>query len=514
MEKNKKGKVSEKFKLLNPKNLEKEVHAYGYNFSWKTHIILMLLVLAGISGVGIVFQLKASYLAVVIVATFIVLPLLVLNTYRKMYEQKRFSDVTTYMEQVLYSFQKLQKTASALKETREVFEDGQMRSALDAAIAYLEAGTAVTEKGLLRESLEFVEHIYGCPKLRMVHELLISTEEYGGEMDRAFMLVLEDIELWKRRGYKLQKNKKTSHMDNIISIVVSTVLCAVALYVLNGMKELFAVEHALNIFQVGIIQISSVLFIIFMLYVFAKSSGNLTKNWLEETAKESDDVLRSYTFVVNYDGRKEGKKSLLWALPFFVGSITACLFHQLWFAIGCAGLILFMLLQHKVGYNMAKKDVTEALYMALPGWLMQIALLLQYNNVQVSIAKSIPGTSPVLKPELTKLLERLQKEPESLASYTQFCRAFDIPEAQSCMKMLHAMSESGTGNAGIQTANLMQRVGEMQNMADEIRDAEIAFRMRMVFSYPVLAATIKLLIDLTVGMLYMFQMLGGMGGVG
>jgi hypothetical protein len=34
----------------------------------------------------------------------------------------------------------------------------------------------------------------------------------------------------------------------------------------------------------------------------------------------------------------------------------------------------------------------------------------------------------------------------------------------------------------------------------------------MIFSYPVIAATVKLLIDLTVGMIMMFHMLGSMGG--
>ena len=37
---------------------------------------------------------------------------------------------------------------------------------------------------------------------------------------------------------------------------------------------------------------------------------------------------------------------------------------------------------------MLKRDVKEAVYLALPGWFMELALLLQNNNVQVSIEKS------------------------------------------------------------------------------------------------------------------------------
>ena len=80
------------------------------------------------------------------------------------------------------------------------------------------------------------------------------------------------------------------------------------------------------------------------------------------------------------------------------------------------------------------------------------------------------------------------------------------------MKMLHAISESGTGNASVQLNNLMQRVAEMRSQAEEIRNRSIAFRMKMLFSYPVMGATVKLLIDFAIGMVYMMQMLGSVGG--
>ena len=60
--------------------------------------------------------------------------------------------------------------------------------------------------------------------------------------------------------------------------------------------------------------------------------------------------------------------------------------------------------------------------------------------------------------------------------------------------------------------HLIMHVNEMQNRAEEIRNGKIAFRQKMIFSYPVIAATVKLLIDLTVGMIMMFHMLGSMGG--
>ena len=88
-----------------------------------------------------------------------------------------------------------------------------------------------------------------------------------------------------------------------------------------------------------------------------------------------------------------------------------------------------------------------------------------------------------------------------------------MPEAQSLMKMLHSIAEAGTGNANLQITNMLQRVQEMQQLSDQRQDESSRFKMQMVFLYPVFGATVKLLIDLTLGSVYMMSMLGNMGGV-
>lgn len=177
------------------------------------------------------------------------------------------------------------------------------------------------------------------------------------------------------------------------------------------------------------------------------------------------------------------------------------------------GIAFLFFVQYRTGYHIAKKDVTASLYRVLPQWLMEMTLLLQNNNVQVSLMKSTKAASGVLKKELTMLMERLHETPDRLCVYTSFCENFDIPEVSNCMKMLYAVAENGTGNMNAQMSHLLERVHEMQNQADDIWNERIAFRMKMIFSYPVVAATMKLLLDLTVGMLVMFKLLAGMGGI-
>ena len=196
--------VWKKFALQNPKNLEREVHIYGYHYSWRAHSISILGTLVGSWLLGFVFQLQVFCTIVIAAAATFVLPMLVLDMYKRMYEQKRFADAAAYMEQMLYSFQKTGKVTGALKETREIFSDGRMRQCMDEAIVHMELGVPKTTQGVLAEGLLLIEERYRCTKLMLVHEFLQAMESYGGAAEETVLLILEDIENWKKREYQLQ----------------------------------------------------------------------------------------------------------------------------------------------------------------------------------------------------------------------------------------------------------------------------------------------------------------------
>ena len=99
----KKSRMAKSLLLLNPGNLAKEVYTYGYHFSWKTHLFVIGACIAGMGTIGLLFQLKWELLVIVLIAMFLALPAFILDTYKKMYEQKRFADAATYMEQMLYA---------------------------------------------------------------------------------------------------------------------------------------------------------------------------------------------------------------------------------------------------------------------------------------------------------------------------------------------------------------------------------------------------------------------------
>jgi hypothetical protein len=508
----KESRITKSLLLLNPGNLSKEVYNYGYHFSWKTHLFVIGVCIAGMGTIGLLFQLRWNLLVIVLIAMFLSIPVFILDTYKKMYEQKRFADVAAYMEQMLYAFQKTGKVLSALKETRETFESGHMRDVVDKAVNHLEEGHSKTGKSVLRESLDTVENEYECRKMKTVHDFLISAEEYGGDAVESIELLLNDIELWKRRGYLLQKEKKEAHADNIVSIVVTTVFCALILYALNSIPGMFKMQAPYNVFKAGLVQITSFALLLWMVFSYAKSEKSLTRNWLtEENGKREERVLRDYYDVVNYDEKKEKKRSLMWTLPFLVLTVFFVIKGS-WVAVPMAILAVVMTQQHRFDRSIARNNVSEELYSAFPEWLMQMALLMQHSNVQVSIAKSVDEAPKILVPELNALMNRIKEKPKVLSSYTDFCKDFDIPEAASCMKMLYAISESGTGDARVQIQNLLTQMQEMQSHAAELKNENSVFKVQILYRYPIMGASVKMLGDLVVGMAFLLEMLSNMGG--
>lgn len=70
----------------------------------------------------ILFRLETRGLIVVMAAVAGMLPVLILDMYKGMYERRRFADVTAYMEQMLYAFQKEGKVVTALKDVGKILQ--------------------------------------------------------------------------------------------------------------------------------------------------------------------------------------------------------------------------------------------------------------------------------------------------------------------------------------------------------------------------------------------------------
>ena len=411
-----------------------------------------------------------------------------------MYEHKRFLDLSDYMEQVLYSFKGTNKILYALRDTQTLYEaGGKMHSTLQQAVEYIESGKE--EADLYREAFSIIEREYPCKRLRSIHEYLKSVEENGGDNDVTIDLLLQDKAIWADNIILLQEDKKAARTKITMSIVVTIVLALIFHAVYRSMPPQYSIVQNMATQSV------TALYLILNILIFRKANKELSKSWIEREEMDEKKIMRYYELVTEYDEKKERKKSMYIAAPFFIAVIPFLIFGKIYFAVAAIVIGVLMLNQHKMGYRTAYDFIVREINQSFPGWLMNMALLLQANNVQVSISKTIPYAPAVLRTDLQKMVEGLKKNPDSIDPYLEFLSMFKLSSVQSAMKMLYAISESGTGDAQTQITVLVQRNSKLMDKAEKLMNEKSLAGMNGIFYLPQVTVSFQTIVNMVVFML-------------
>lgn len=489
----------EKLEMFHPGNLQKQIDSYGYSFSMGKYSVFLLLAVAGAVGCGMLFCLRWYLILLIACVCVMVMPFLILDGYKQMYEHKQFLDVSDYMDQMMYSFRLNQKILLSLKDTRTLFNEGRMYEVIGEAICYIERGRYQYE--LYREALEIIERAYPAKRLCAVHEYLRTVEGNGGACGEGIDLLLQDKAVWADNVMLLQEDKKAARMRAVFSLVVTMLLAVVFHMVYRSMPEQYTIVYH------PITQAVTTLYLILNIGIFRKVNRQIAKSWIVQEDGEEEIMSKYFRMVNNYDGRKEAKKSLL---PAGIAFAAAGLLFLLRLPIGAAfmGLAgIFLLNQHRIGYRIAYDKVVQEINRVFPGWLMEMALLLQGNNVQVSIEKTIDHAPAVLKNDLQKLSDSLKRTPDAIEPYLEFLEMFELSAVLSSMKMLYAISESGNGDAQSQIRILVQRNSKMMDKAEKLSNEKSLAGVNGIFYLPQVTVSFQTMVNMVV---FMMMFLGQM----
>ncbi len=170
--------------------------------------------------------------------------------------------------------------------------------------------------------------------------------------------------------------------------------------------------------------------------------------------------------------------------------------QEAWVLILGIVITLFFLKQHTIGQNLARKSVARELNKQFPSWLMNIALLLQTDNVQVAIRKSLEDAPDVLQHPLGELVEELEQTPDSIAPYHKFLKEYRNPDIQSAMKILYSLSSGFGGDTNQQISELIDRNNTMLDNAEKLDQEDKIAGMKIFILLPSLFASFKLMIDM------------------
>jgi len=477
------------FQYLNPKNLVKEINRYGYHFSligfWKFYILAFIAVIL----VSLLYGLQLPYVLAIIAFSLFISPFIIRNTYKNLYEQKRFQDVTGYLEQLLYSFRKVPKILNSLQDALAVFPEGKMNEMIRQVMDNIQNRPIEEGEDIYHNAFSEMEVHYGCRRMKQIHDFLIKVEDTGGDFNKAVDILLEDRRLWIERVYELEAERKNLKIKIIVSLALSFFICGLTMMMLP--KDFNTLQNALS-------QLATTALIISNIIIFYFAQKKLSADWLDDLQEDTEEIQRHYDTAVNWNGKKERRKSLIKAAVGAIICVTGVVLASMPAVVLGGGAVLFSLVQPALKLKNAKKRILREIDKAFPVWIMELSLLLQTDNPQVSLTKSVEKAPYVLQKDLEKLVSEIEKNPADIKPYLGFMPEFDLPDVQSALRMLYSMSESGAEDSKEQIMFLVERNNRLLDKAERMANEDSTAGTGLFILIPMVTGSVKMMVDLGV----------------
>lgn len=412
----------------------------------------------------------------------------------KEYEE-RFYEVSLYLDTLLYSFVKEEKVELAVRDVVQTLPPNKLQQLASYGLEYMRMTFDKTE--VMERALGFVEEQYPCKRIEDVHQFMVHVEYYGGEIEKPVNLLLKDKYRWERRIKETISERKKQLVDVILSVIASLVICGAILYI-----PVMDLDISGNV----LVQFFSLLVILANDLIILGAQKFLCQDWiqLKVTEEESYYVKKMEDFR-NYEEEKDKKLSLICGVGGLVAVAIALAFGNEWLVVAFLFLSLFLFEQHKIGRNLAKKNLVRQIKYAFPNWLLDLVLLLQSENVQVAMQKSLVHVPGVLKVELEELLNRLEMDPESSEPYHKFLQDFHIPEVNSAMGILYSLSIGNSSNGDRQMSELVEKNLELLDVTESKMLKDSSAGLYALFLLPVVVASFKLVMDMTIMIMQFIQ---------
>lgn len=467
-----------------------ELAECGYNFVWLRYVEFYAVAIFAAIGLGVLYQLKLPWMIALAIGFCLLMPGVIKAFYRNKYEEKRYDDVTTYIEQMLYSFRKNSKITVSLQDTLSVFPEGKMHDTIAEAIEYTRNSTS--GGNLYREALKVIEKVYPCRRVRSLHRYMIKVEGVGGDHDAGVEALLKDRRLWVERVESFKKESKTVLMDVYIALGFSIGLAALIVRLMATPM----VDVPSNLFY----QVTSFAF----LFICGWTIRAVTKATIftledEEDEANSKRLVQKLNWIRNYDPQVEFKKVMklscvfvaFFAVGFFMGSALVM-------GIAIAAICYALFVKRYLDKRSAIKSICRAVEKAYPDWLLELALLLQIDNLHVSIQKTLDSAPLILRKDLAKLADDIIKDPASIDPYVKFLNFLPLNQVHSSMKLLYSISEFGQHKGSVQLMELVERNSILMDKAEKYRNDDRLAKTFIIKFIPMGISSMKLMCDLVV----------------
>lgn len=492
---------------FNQKHLKQTISDYGYTMT--TASLLQYYAYALIVGFLISRMYKMPILASIItmIIALIVAIRLIINKYYNLYQVKRFNDANRYIEKMLSSFKRSHLIYESLKDVDKIFSEGEMKSAVKMAIDVLENSditndtdedSIIISNDVLKEkALSYISEAYNCRRINMVHKFLIIVEKTGGDCNSYLDMLLKDRKLWDRRCQDAQISRNHTRTVFFVSVIIAALICAVPFYLPALLGDSYKM---LDIANFTPIVIGSLIYIIISALFLNSMDKSMCSNWLNDVDDiDINKAQKDYHSYIEFDPKKGGAVSLIIAaLVATLVIIGYVITQQLFLLLAGMVVVIFLLRIHEFMHRSLYKTLKKKIEIAVPYWIMNVALLLQSRSVRSAIADSYDDAPNILKPALDELLLGLEEFPEDYKSYDLFLKEFDITEVSECMQTLYSLSMGATKDDISSLTDIIDKSTIMMDRAEDLKIKDRSAVLGISIMMPVVFSSVKLIIDLSV----------------
>jgi len=481
------------FYYLNQKNLISEIKQGGGSLSITRLLLTYLAVIAGFIGTGLVFKLPPVGYMMIIGTGIFFSPLIILNSYKSSFQQKKFSEANKYIEKMLYYFEKSEKILVALEDIKKIFNGGVMYDSINASIDYIRNSSS---SHVEENALKIIEENFPIKRIKTLHKFMLMVEyEIDGNSSLGIEMLGEERNYWVDRVLDFQQRKFFLKKSVILGLVFSAGICLFLLYL-----PIFTGLESLDISKNIITQISAAIFIMILIFIYYKFNEKLCKNWLDEDKPKTDEYYeKRYYKLINYNKRKEFNRSLIKSaiVMIFAAVIFLLTFSKVLLVIGIV-ISLFAYAESGIGYNILKKDIIKEINEVFPTWLLEVSLFMNIENVQISIFKSYETAPGILKTALKKLLQQLDNDPNSAMPYNMFLSELDVAEISEVMSSLYSLSVAAGGDFEEELKVIISRNYKLLNKAEQHKYNDKIAILNTYIIVPSLIVGVKLMVDMTI----------------
>ena len=446
-------KKKKRILFYTPKKFREEMDKMGESTNKKEVLVIIGILLTLAFVLMRIFKLKLGCFIPIALCFAYSIPFIIIHSKKRKYEKKRFKDAVSYLSHMGQSFRDTKSIFTSLNETEKKYRGGRMKETLRTAISIIQ-NSANTQKGE-EDALAYIEEEYGCKKMRSFHEYIIKAERRGGDCS-AELTLLEDI---KNGWAQAVENGYHAFRSNIylmyLEIVVLLVICA---FIQSRLPNEFAITH------MGFVQGTNVVLICLFTFIFNLFDGKTAKNLLMDAKEMSEeDVEKGFAAIEKLDVKNNLVKGLPYAAIFLLlfGVMFFLTRNKIVLGIGIV-VMLIVLNIYNISYFAFKSQIKSELALSFPEWVFDVILLVQKENVQVAIIKSIEKAPPVLRHELYDLKEKIVAAPTDPNSYLTFLERFEIDNVEDTMRTLYSVSQGSGSKENI--SNIAKT--NMQTLAD------------------------------------------------